>query len=138
MGNSHSVQKINFEYMQEEINDNSSYIISTLPIDRQDCLIQGTLAPDREVDILNTNLKSNTSIKLIVYAMNACDESLAIKCHQLLKLGFTNLYVYAGGLFEWLLLQDIYGEELFPTTMTCSDHLKFKGNKSNRLLLVNK
>ena len=70
--------------------------------------------------------------------MNACDESLATKCHQLLQLGFTNLHVYAGGLFEWLLLQDIYGEELFPTTMTCGDHLKFKGNKSNRLLLLNK
>tara|TARA_Y100001958_G_scaffold157301_1_gene152034 strand:- start:1332 stop:1748 length:417 start_codon:yes stop_codon:yes gene_type:complete len=138
MGNNHSVQKINFEYMQEEINDNRSYIISTLPIDKQECLILGTLTPDREVEILNANLKSNTSIKLIVYAMNACDESLAIKCHQLLKLGFSNLYVYAGGLFEWLLLQDIYGEELFPTTMICSDHLKFKGNKSNRLLLVNK
>ena len=138
MGNSHSVQKINFEYMQEEINSKNSYIISTLPIEKQDCLIQGTLKPDREVELLNSNLKSNTSIRLIVYAMNACDESLATKCHQLLQLGFTNLHVYAGGLFEWLLLQDIYGEELFPTTMTCGDHLKFKGNKSNRLLLLNK
>ena len=115
MGNSHSVQKINFEYMQEEINSNNSYIISTLPIEKQDCLIQGTLNPDREVELLNSNLKSNTSIRLVVYAMNACDESLAIKCHQLLKLGFTNLMytvVYLNGYF-W----DIYGEELFPTTI---------------------
>lgn len=138
MGNSQSIQKINFEYMQDEIKNNSSYIISTMPTDKQECLIKGTLTPAREVEILNQYLKTNTSLKLIVYAMNACDDSLASKCQQLLKLGYTNLYVYAGGLFEWLLLQDIYGADMFPTTILCRDHLKFKGNKSNTLLLLQK
>jgi hypothetical protein len=31
-----------------------------------------------------------------------------------------------GGIFEWLLLQDIYGKELFPTTKKEADLLKFK------------
>ena len=58
MGNSQSIQKINFEYMQDEIKMNSSYIISTLPMECQECLIQGTLTPTREVEILNNNLKN--------------------------------------------------------------------------------
>jgi hypothetical protein len=37
------------------------------------------------------------------------------------------LYVYIGGLFEWLLLQDIYGDEEFPTTAKIIDILKYKG-----------
>lgn len=129
MGNTQSVKKINFEYMQGEINSNETFIINTLPIDNQDCLIKGTLSPSRETEILNHYLKKNTTIKLIVYAMNASDDTLANKCYQLLKLGYKNIYVYPGGLFEWLLLQDIYGEELFPTTCLCRDHLKYKGNK---------
>lgn len=138
MGNTQTIQKVNFEYIQQELISNSAYIISTLPDGAQDCLIKGTLSPPSEVEILNKYLKKNQSLKLIVYAMNSCDESLAIKCQQLLKLGYSNLYVYPGGLFEWLLLQDIYGLELFPTTSFCRDHLKFKGNKSNKLLLLQK
>lgn len=138
MGNSQSIEKINFEYMQNEINKQDSYIISTLPIDLQSCLIKNTLTPTKEVELLNAKLQKSTSIKLIVYAMNSCDETLATKCHQLLKLGYTNLYVYTGGLFEWLLLQDIYGIDMFPTTSFCLDHLKYKGNKSNKLLLLDK
>jgi len=30
-------------------------------------------------------------------------------------------------LFEWLLLQDIYGQDDFSTTKNELDHLKFKG-----------
>lgn len=138
MGNSQSIQKINYEYLQDEIKNQNSFIISTLPLEKQTCLIKGTLSPEREVEVLNEHLKTNTSLKLIIYAMNACDESISIKCHQLLKLGYTNLHVYMGGLFEWLLLQDIYGEDMFPTTTFCQDHLKFKGNKSNKLLLLQK
>jgi len=41
-----------------------------------------------------------------------------------------NLYVYIGGLFEWLLLQDIYGDEEFPTTSKIIDILKYKGTSN--------
>ena len=67
-----------------------------------------------------------------MYAENSSDQSLSTKCHQLLKLGYTNILVYPGGLFEWLLLQDIYGDELFPTTSACRDHLKYKGRKKEK------
>jgi len=53
-------------------------------------------------------------------------------------LGFTNVYVYPGGIFEWLLLQDIYGENEFPTTKIEIDILKFKPTPViNNLLLTN-
>ena len=37
-----------------------------------------------------------------------------------------NVYLYAGGLFEWLHLQDIYGKQEFPTTTYILDILKYK------------
>ena len=37
------------------------------------------------------------------------------KYDQLIGLGFVNVFIYPGGLFEWLLLQDIYGYDNFPT-----------------------
>ena len=43
-----------------------------------------------------------------------------------MELGFTNIYIYAGGLFEWLCLQDIYGSSSFPTTKKELDILKYK------------
>jgi len=136
MGNSQLIKKVNFEYIQSELNNNDSFIINTLPIEKQDCLITGTLTPHREIEILNHYLKKNSNIKLIVYAENSSDESLSTKCHQLLKLGYTNILVYPGGLFEWLLLQDIYGDELFPTTSACRDHLKYKGRKNADLMMM--
>ena len=46
------------------------------------------------------------------------------------------VYIYTGGMFEWLLLQDIYGKEAFPTKGDELDILKFKSNSllSNNLL----
>ena len=41
-------------------------------------------------------------------------------------LGFTNIALYLGGLFEWLLLQDIFGFDNFPTTTKTIDILKYK------------
>ena len=42
------------------------------------------------------------------------------------KFSFLNTYLYSGGLFEWLLLQDIYGDENFHTTKKTLDILKFR------------
>jgi len=44
----------------------------------------------------------------------------------LVALGFTEVYIYLGGLFEWVLLQDIYGTELFKTTRRVADILRYK------------
>jgi hypothetical protein len=48
---------------------------------------------------------------------------------ELVQLGFYQVYIYTGGLFEWMLLQDIYGADDFPTTKKELDILKYKGNK---------
>ena len=54
------------------------------------------------------------------------DNSTNNKYKQLTDFGFKNVFVYRGGLFEWLLLQDIYGEEQFKTTTKVIDILKYK------------
>ena len=60
--------------------------------------------------------------------MNASDITVYEKYSQLIELGFVNVYVYPGGMFEWLLLQDIYSDELFKTTTKELDILKFKSH----------
>ena len=131
MGSSLSLSKINFEDVQCAINDGRAVIISTLPIERQQCLVSGTLSASEEVSTLNEMLSSGNhcGTPIIVYGENSCDDTLGGKYNQLIKLGFGNVHIYAGGLFEWLLLQDIYGAELFPTTSMEKDLLKYKGRK---------
>ena len=130
MGNNISLTRnINFEDMQFSINEQKTIIINTLDAHQQSCLIAGTLDVDREIEILNAQLKQNKDIQIIIYGMNATDKTCVKKYEQLMKLGFWNVYIYVGGLFEWLLLQDIYGVELFPTTAAKVDLLKYKGRR---------
>ena len=138
MGASQSVRKINFEDMQNFIVDPNIIIINTLPSTVQDCLIINTLKASDETTVLNDLLKKNNKRTIVVYGMNACDDVLVTKFNQLIKLGFTNVYVYPGGLFEWLLLQDVYGSDSFPTTKKELDILQFKGDSlSKRLMITN-
>ena len=130
MGNNISLKRnINFEDMQFSINEQKTIIINTLETHQQSCLIAGTLDVDREIEILNAQLKQNKDIQIIIYGMNATDKTCVKKYEQLMKLGFWNVFIYVGGLFEWLLLQDIYGVELFPTTAAKVDLLKYKGRR---------
>jgi len=126
MGNQQSIKKINFEDMQQSI-QNKYIIINTLLVGEQEILIEGTVNAEREIDILNDCLKKNkTDVYIIIYGKNANDETIFKKYNQLISLGFINTHIYSGGLFEWMLLQDIYGEENFPTTKKILDILKFK------------
>jgi hypothetical protein len=138
MGNSMSISPhINFEDLQSAINDQErTLIINTLDAHMQSCLIAGTLAIDQEVEVLNAQLKKNTEVRIIIYGMNATDKTVQKKYEQLLKLGFYNVYIFSGGLFEWLLLQDVYGSELFPTTATKVDLLKYKGRRQLNVKLL--
>ena len=137
MGNTTSlIKKINFEDMQRVIEKDDVLLINTLDINNQKCLIKNTNLPEKEVKLLNNYIKTNKNYKIVIYGMNSCDNTINTKCEQLNQLGFTNIYVYPGGLFEWLLLQDIYGEELFPTTSTEIDHLKYKGNQQFDILML--
>ncbi len=137
MGNSPSNKYINFEDMQSAINNKEYIIINTLPEAQQMCLIVGTLNMNNEVEILNAHLKSDKSIRIIVYGINSSDPNVTKKYEQLLSLGFSNVFIYGGGLFEWLLLQDIYGKDQFKTTTQERDILKYKGHQvfNNNLFL---
>lgn len=136
MGNQQSIKKINFEDMQYAI-QNKYIIINTLSIEEQEILIEHTIDAERENDILNDCLKKGkTGINIIVYGKNANDETIIKKYNQLLSLGFTNTSLYSGGMFEWMLLQDIYGEENFPTTKKILDILKFRPKKCLNVRLL--
>lgn len=126
MGNNVSIGKVNYEDVQEAIKDKNTMIINTLNADNQSCLIIRTTSVRTEVKILNESLTRNNEVRIIIYGMNANDNTTLTKYEQLIKLGFYNVFVYPGGLFEWLLLQDIYGEELFATTKKELDILKYK------------
>jgi hypothetical protein len=130
MGNSQSVTKINFEDVQFAINTKQYILINTLGDGDQDCLIHGTINASQEVELF-TNLikKDNKNIRIIVYGRNCADDKLSTKVKQLADLGFYNVYVYVGGLFEWMLLQDIYGSKEFPTTKKEVDFLKYNTKK---------
>jgi hypothetical protein len=127
MGNTQSMRKINFEDMQTVTKNLEIYLlINTLPLCDQQCLIRGTVSSDQEENAINKYLKENKGLRIIVYGKNCNDDNVQKKYQQLLSLGFYNVYAYLGGLFEWLMLQDIYGIELFSTTKPEKDLLKFK------------
>ena len=132
MGNSQSSSiKINYEDVQFIIkNPEGHLLINTLSTTEQNCLIVNTININNEENIMNTCIKRGAKdIKIIIYGKNSNDERLFAKYNQLTSLGFYNVYIYTGGLFEWLMLQDIYGEKEFPTTKKELDILKYKPNK---------
>ena len=127
-----SYKKINFEDVQYAIKNINQYIIiNTLPNTEQDCLIKHTLSYEQEESTINELLGNYdfNNKKLIVYGKNSSDETAEKKYSQLRTLGFSEIYLYTGGLFEWMLLQDIYGNTEFPTTKKVLDLLKYKGNR---------
>ena len=127
MGSQQSVKKISYEDIQHIIkNPTHSLIVSTLDSGSQKCLIRNTVKLENEVNIINRHMQQLNTTIIIIYGRNSNDESIYKKYSQLLGLGFTCVYIYTGGLFEWLCLQDIYGCELFPTTSKELDILKYK------------
>ena len=139
MGNNQKKQKVNFEDIQFIIKNNDSHLlINTMSENSQNCLIVNTIPMDKEELVINKLLNNgdNKNIKIIIYGKNSNDETSIKKYEQLLDLGFTNIYIYSGGLFEWLLLQDIYGSELFPTTTKQNDLLKYKSQKILNIPLI--
>jgi len=137
MGNTQAIAKINYEDMQTAVKNPEIYlIINTLPIKEQDCLILNTTFVENEEPIINKYMKENKSIRIIIYGKNCNDEAINKKYQQLVSLGFIHVYLYVGGLFEWLMLQDIYGDELFPTNKKQVDLLKYKPNAALNISLL--
>jgi hypothetical protein len=129
MGNqtSSSIHRLNFEDIQEAIKNKDKYIIiNTLASNNQSCLLPNTIDFKQEETIINQLMAGNTEKNIIIYGKNVNDMSIYDKYDQLVKLGFRNVYIYPGGMFEWLCLQDIYSNELFPTSKKELDILKYK------------
>ena len=103
-------------------------LINTLPANEQGCLIAGTLPHDQEEEVMNGLVDAgDTRTHFVVYGRNSTDTTVVTKAEQLLELGFApeRVLVYAGGMFEWVLLQDVYGTETFVTTTKVKDLLVF-------------
>jgi hypothetical protein len=136
MGNNQP-SKINYEDMQTAIKNPEVYlIINTLLKTEQQCLIINTVPDTNEEEIINRYLKENKNIRIIIYGKHCNDENVNKKYQQLYSLGFYNIYLYLGGMFEWLMLQDIYGKDLFPTTRKELDLLKYKPNQILNIRLL--
>ena len=137
MGNTVSCKKVNYEDLQECILNKDRFImINTLSKEQQNCLIKNTVPIQKEEQVINDTLQNYREINIIIYGKNSNDETIYKKYKQLQDLGLTNIYVYPGGLFEWLLLQDIYGNDVFPTSTQELDILKFKPAKAINSLLL--
>jgi hypothetical protein len=123
MGNG-AIQRISFEDVQHA-QVSGQLIINTLSVKEQGMLISKTV--DCELEIQSVERAIRLKEPIIIYGKHCNDETIYVKYEQIKKLG-GKVYVYVGGLFEWLLLQDIYGSEHFQTTgnATTVDLLKYK------------
>lgn len=139
MGNTQSTtQKINYEDMQYVLKNSETHIlINTLNDTEQTCLLPNTTNINEEEELINRLIKNgNKNVKIIIYGKNCNDDKLYKKYSQLTSLGFYNVYIYTGGIFEWLMLQDIYGTSEFPTTKKELDLLRYKPNKTLNVRLL--
>lgn len=126
MGNSNSSYDISFEDMLYSIKNNYT-ILTTLTINECENIIEGTVTPNKEEDLINKLIdKYELNEPIIIYGRNTCDMEVMIKYKNLKTFGFTNIFIYRGGMFEWMMLQDIYGNDVFITTKNELDILKFK------------
>lgn len=124
MGNQNT-KKVSFQDVQYAQTNERTIIINTMTEQEQSILIYKTVPIGSEISQVENAIKLKNNI--IIYGKNSNDESIYIKYNQISKLGGL-AYIYIGGLFEWLLLQDIYGTDMFKTTSKTLDILKFKPN----------
>lgn len=129
MGLTQSNIYLNFEDVVSITEDNKMKftMIHTLDISHEEWLIEGTLNAKEEEHYINECIyRKFTNDYIVIYGKNNIDKSVSNKYNQLIQLGFTNVFIYPGGLFEWLLLQDIYGNEIFKTKNKVNDFLQYK------------
>lgn len=132
MGNQVSlVPKVSYEDIQMVVYRNSNVqhstlLINTLPPTLQHCLIKTTVDIRFEERAVNALIHKKPDIMIIVYGKNSNDITILHKYDQLVKLGFTNVHIYTGGIFEWMLLHEIYGKDLFKITKYEIDILRYR------------
>jgi len=125
MGVMYSMPSYNYHQLQERMKYDI-VLINTMDISRQHCLIKGTLKATIEVEFMNKLLKTNKNKEIIVYGIHHTDLSVIKKYNQLKKLGFKNVHIYFGGIYEWLLLQDVFTSINFQTDGTVENIVDYK------------
>jgi hypothetical protein len=107
----------------QDVADRKTLLISVLSEDDQSVLIAGTCPFSEEVGAVEKAISEKRAVT--VYGKNTHDDRIYTKYRQIEELG-GDPRVYIGGLFEWMLLQDIYGFDKFPTTRRELDLYKFR------------
>jgi hypothetical protein len=131
MGNAQRIQKCSFEDIQGVQRGGSGPLLMYTFSHEDGCMIRGTLTPSEEERRVNGFIREKRMAEpIILYGRNTNDARVVEKYQTLVNYGFTNVFVYIGGMFEWLCLQDIYGEEEFPTTAAELDLLRFRPQTS--------
>lgn len=120
-----SYQHYTFKELQNKLENKKGefILLNTLPIQDQGYLIKGTIHATIENDFINGLAKKDKHKEIIIYGRDHHDMKVIEKYNKLKKIGFTNVYIYFGGLFEWSLLQEIYGFSNFQTDGNVSDPL---------------
>jgi len=126
MGNHESaIKKVNFDDIIMISKDSKHFLIHVMEKEDEDLLIKGTLSINEEIEKMNSLLSSEKmNVTIVIYGKNTDDVSKVIRRYrQLNEMGFSNVYVYLGGLFEWLLLQEIYGNDEIKTNNICKKNI---------------
>jgi hypothetical protein len=128
MGNIYSTySSYDFDILSNKIiSGYDMVLINTMSDTQQGCLIKNTIHANKETDLINELFKINKKKEIIVYGKNHRDLKIIEKYNQLKKLGFINVFIYFGGLFEWLLLKEYYGEINFPIDGKMGDISQYK------------
>ena len=94
------------------------YLITVMNKNDTKKFIKGTTPVNEEESIINQVIKQNKmdEVTIIIYGKDACDQRVYTKAKQMLELGFKRTRIYTGGMFEWSLLLELYGDENFPTS----------------------
>jgi hypothetical protein len=132
MGNIQSLNKVSFQDMKNSIEKRHT-IITVMKEGDDSCMIYGTVSIHREEEVINDIYNNDLTTPVIIYGYNDCDENIIQKYKQLKELGFVNVFIYPGGMFEWLLLQDIYTDNNFKTTRKELNLLKYKPRNNNKI-----
>jgi rhodanese-related sulfurtransferase len=124
-----TMRRVGFDDVLLAVRQPETYLlINTLPVQEQSCLIRSTIPIAEEEALMNSIIASyqQSNKTVIIYGKNNADTSVDRKYQQLTSLGFRQVYVYAGGMLEWMLLQDAFGKDEFPTTSVLLDLLRFQ------------
>jgi hypothetical protein len=125
MGVMYSMPSYNYHQLQDRMKFDI-VLINTLSLSKQDCLIKGTIKAFVEEEYVNKLLKTNKNKEIVVYGIHHTDLSVIKKYNQLKKIGFKNVYIYFGGMYEWLLLQEVFGVINFQTDGNIKDIVEYK------------